>query len=72
MVTICICGLVEGISGVFDIVLAFGWAECLEQAPDRVPQHVAGPCCGLAQQRLEFGEHLLDSVVMLTLQWTFL
>jgi predicted GNAT family N-acyltransferase len=47
---------------VVEIAGAFGWGDGGEEAADGRPELLLGPRRGLAQQRLELGEQLLDRV----------
>jgi hypothetical protein len=48
------------IAAVAEVVGAFGWRVGCEEAADAGPELVPGPGGGLAQERLELGEQLLD------------
>ena len=56
-------------AGIFEVVAALGWRECVEQRSDHVPEFVTGTRCSLSQQRLQLGEHLLDRVEIRTVGW---
>lgn len=49
-------------SGVPDVVGAFGWSELVEQSADAVPDVCNASLVGFSQLGLELGEHHLDRV----------
>src|SRR5229473_6548605 len=50
------------ISRVFEVVGAFFWGEGFEELSDALPGRLDGSLVGFPEQRLEFGEELLDRV----------
>ena len=50
------------ISGLFEIVSAFGWRDGIEDVADCVADGVGGSLGGFAQEVLELGEELFDGV----------
>ena len=52
----------RSISGVSEVVSALCWGEGFEDVADAAPDALDGSLVGLAQQGLDFGEHLLDWV----------
>src|SRR3954463_12331833 len=54
------------VAGGGEVVGAFGRGEGVDEAADGGPEPVDGPLGGLAQERLEFGERILDRVEVWT------
>ena len=50
------------VAGGGEVVGAFGRGEGVDEAADGGPEAIDGPLGGLAQERLEFGEGILDRV----------
>jgi hypothetical protein len=52
----------RAVASVRDVVLAFGLREAIEQFADAFPKALSVPRFSSAEQRLEFGEDLLDRI----------
>jgi len=50
------------VSGVDEIIAAFGGAECVEERSDAPPSCLVISLCRFAHEVLEFGEDLLDRI----------